>query len=135
MEAENRGETPSAAPSQPVDPSTPKATVHPLLRPEDIEAVARSSVALADGAQAFGRAVLAMQRDSIAAGLSAARALVDARNLQDVLEVQRRYLTGSVEQAVRRSGGFAELASRVANEAWAPLLPRVTMALERRRRS
>src|SRR5262249_17296279 len=112
-----------------------KGSGHPLLHAEDIDAVARSSVALADGAQAFGRALLKMQRDSIAAGLSAARALVDARNLQDVLEGQRRYLSGSVEQAVRQSGGFTDLARRVANEAWAPLMPRVASALGRRKRA
>ena len=95
------------------------------FRAEDVDAVARSSVALADGVQAFGRALIEMQRLSVSAGLSAASALVDARNLQDVIEVQRRYLNGSVENAVRDAGGLAELASRVVKEAWAPLAPRV----------
>ena len=102
---------------------------------EDVDAVARSSVALADGVQAFGRALIEMQRLSLSAGLSAARALVDARNLWDVIEVQRRYLNGSVENAVRDTGGLAELANRVVKEAWAPLAPRVGAGLGRIRSS
>jgi hypothetical protein len=102
---------------------------------EDVDAVARASVALADGAQAFGRALIEMQRLSVSAGLSAASALVDARHLQDVIEIQRRYLSGSVENAVRDAGGLAELASRVVKEAWAPLAPRVGTSLGRTRSS
>jgi hypothetical protein len=90
------------------------------LTAEDVDALARSSVALADGVQSFGRALIEIQRQSASAGLSAARALVDARNLQDVIEVQRRFVTGSVESVVRETGGLAQLASRLASEAWAP---------------
>ncbi len=92
---------------------------------EDVDAVARSSVVLAAAAEAFGRALIEMQLLSVSAGLSAASALVDARHLQDVIEIQRRYLNGSVENAVRDAGGLAELASRAVKEAWAPLAPRV----------
>jgi phasin family protein len=102
---------------------------------EDVDAVARSSVALADGVQAFGRALIEMQRLSVSTGLSAARALVDARNLQDVIEVQRRFVNGSVEKAVRDTGGLAELANRVVTEAWSPLAPRVGAGLGRTRSS
>ena len=102
---------------------------------EDVDAVARSSVALADGVQAFGRALIEMQRLSVSTGLSAARALVDARNLQDVIEVQRRFVNRSVEKAVRDTGGLAELANRVVKEAWAPLAPRVGAGLGRTRSS
>jgi hypothetical protein len=105
------------------------------FRAEDVDAVARSSVALADGVQAFGRALIEMQRLSVSAGLSAASALVDARNLHDVIEVQRRYLNGSVQNAVRDAGGLVELANRVAKEAWAPLAPRVGAGLRRTRSS
>lgn len=87
---------------------------------EDVDAVARSSVALADGVQAFGQALIQMQRRSVSAGLLAARGLVDARNLQDVMELQRRFVTGSLENAVRETGALVQLASRVATEAWAP---------------
>jgi hypothetical protein len=100
---------------------------------EDVDAVTRSSVALADGLKAFGRALIEMQRHSLSAGLSAASALVDARNSWDVIEIQRRYLNGSVENAVRDVGGLAELANRVVKEAWAPLAPRVGAGLGRSR--
>ncbi len=94
-----------------------------------MDAVARSSVALADGVQALGRALIEYQRQSVAGGLSAARALIDARNLRDVIEVQRRFINGSVESAVRESGSLAQLARQVANEAWAPFWPRVGIAI------
>jgi len=84
---------------------------------------------LADGVQSFGQALIEMQRQSLSAGLSAARALIDARNLQDVIEIQRRYVSGAVEIAVREAGSLAQLAGRVANEAWAPLVPRFAAAL------
>jgi Phasin protein len=103
----------------------PAGPVFPRIASEDVDAVARSSVALADGVQALGRALIEYQRQSVAGGLSATRALIDAR----VIEVQRRFINGSVEQAVRESGTFAQLARQVANEAWAPLWPRVGVAL------
>lgn len=95
------------------------------LAARDIDAFARASVALADGVQSLGRALIEMQRETASAGLSAASALVDAHNLQDVIEIQRRFVTGRVESAVREAGGLAQLASRVAREAWAPLAPRL----------
>jgi hypothetical protein len=39
-----------------------------------------------------------------------------------------------VESAVREAGGLAELASRVAREAWAPLAPRLGASLVRQAR-
>jgi hypothetical protein len=112
----------------------PVVPVFPRIAAEDVDAVARSSIAWADGVQAFGRALIEYQRQSVAGGLSAARALIDARNFQDVIEVQRRFINGSVENAVRESGSLAQLARQVANEAWAPLWPRVGVALGKLRK-
>jgi hypothetical protein len=94
----------------------------PILSPfaaEELDPVARSGLALADGVQAFGQALIEMQRRSVSAGLLAARGLVDARNPWDVMELQRRFVTGSLENALREAGALVELASRVASEAWA----------------
>ena len=51
---------------------------------EELDTVTRSGLALADGIQAFGQALIEMQRRSVSAGLLAARGLVDARNPWDV---------------------------------------------------
>ena len=64
---------------------------------EELDTVTRSGLALADGIQAFGQALIEMQRRSVSAGLLAARGLVDARNPWDVIELQRRFVTGSLE--------------------------------------
>jgi hypothetical protein len=123
-----------AAPGFPPEPATPAPALFPQFATDDVDALARSSAALADGVQSFGQALIEMQRQSLSAGLSAASALVDARNLQDVIEIQRRYVSGSVESAVREAGGLAQIASRVANEAWAPLVPRFGTASGARER-
>src|SRR5215470_17853437 len=72
--------------SMPADPPSPDplpleaASAHPavpsLVLPElmasaELDALARSSVALANGVQDFGRALVDMQRHALAAGLSA----------------------------------------------------------------
>jgi Phasin protein len=105
-----------------------RTRVFPRMAAADVDALARSSVALADGVQSIGRAMIEIQRQLLSAGLIAARDLIDSRNLRDVIEVQRRFATGAVENAVRESGGLARLASRVADEAWAPLAPRLVAA-------
>ena len=64
---------------------------------EELDTVTRSGLALADGIQAFGQALIEMQWRSVSAGLLAARGLVDARNPRDVLELQRRFVAGSLE--------------------------------------
>jgi hypothetical protein len=115
----------------------PARVSHPIaagFAAADIDALARASVAVADGVQSLGRALIEMQREAASAGLSAASALVDAHNLQDVIEIQRRFVTGRVESAVRETGGLAQLASRVAREAWAPLAPRLGTPLVRQAR-
>ena len=128
------GARPAVEPAVSVPPAVAELGFIPFGA-EDVDAVARSSVALADGIQAFGQALIEMQRLSVSTGLSAVCALVDARNLQDVIEVQRRFVNGSVENAVRDTGGLAELANRVVKEAWAPLTPRVGAGLGRTRSS
>lgn len=128
------GDTPRTRASSHGVTAQPAVPVFPRIAAEDVDAVARSSVAWADGVQALGRAFIEYQRQSVAGGLSAARALIDARNFQDVIEVQRRFINGSVENAVRESGSLAQLVRQVANEAWAPLWPRVGVALGKLRK-
>ena len=111
------------------EPASFSAWFSPGLAAADLDALTSSSVALADGAYSFGWALIGIQRQFVSAGLGAAHALIDARNSQDVIDVQRRYLSGAVETAVREAGGLAQLASHVANEAWAPLAPRFAAAL------
>jgi len=113
----------------PVWAAAEPASFSPGLAAADLDAFARSSVALADGAASFGWALIEIQRQFVSAGLGAARALIDARNSQDVIEVQRRYVSAAVEIAVREAGGLAQLASRVTDNAWAPLVPRFAAAL------
>jgi hypothetical protein len=50
----------------------------------------------------------------------AARGLVDALNPRDVLELQRRFVAGSLENWVRETGHLVQLAGCLAAEAWAP---------------
>jgi hypothetical protein len=99
---------------------------------EELDTVTRSGLALADGIQAFGQALIEMQRRSVSEGLLAARGLVDARNPWDVMELQRRFVTGSLENALRETGDLVQLARRLAAEAWAP---RVAAAPSRGSRS
>jgi hypothetical protein len=87
---------------------------------EELDTVARSGLALAEGIQAFGQALIEMQRRSVSAGLLAARGLVDARSPWDVMELPRRFVTGSLENAVRETGALVQLAGRLATAAWAP---------------
>ena len=113
----------------PVRAAAEPASFSPGLAAAELDVLARSSLALAEGAHAFGWALIEVQRQFVLAGLGAARALIDARDSQDVIEVQRRYVSGAVEIAVREAGGLAQLACRVANKAWVPLAPRFAAAL------
>ena len=99
---------------------------------EELDTVTRSGLALADGIQAFGQTLIEMQRRSVSAGLLAARGLVDARSPWDVMALQRRFVTGSLENAVRETGVLVELAVRLAAEVWSP---RVAAAPSRGSRS
>ena len=87
---------------------------------EELDTVTHSGVAPADGIQTFGQALIEMQQRSVSAGLLAVRGLVDARNPWDVIELQRRFVTGSLENWVRETGHLVQLAGRLAAEAWAP---------------
>jgi len=96
-----------------------EAPISSPIAAEELDTVPRSGPALADGVQAFGRALIEMQRRSVSAGLLAASGLVDARDPWDVMELQCRFVTGSLENALRETGALVQLASRLATEAWA----------------
>jgi phasin family protein len=116
----------SAGPTLMARGDSPAVATHayiPLER-DDVEALAKSSVALTDGVEAFGRELFDFQRQSLTAGLATMRALIDARNLEDVVDLHGRYVRGSVENLVREGGRLAELANKVANETWQPLQSR-----------
>ena len=87
---------------------------------EELDTVTLSGLALADGIQTFGQALIEMQQRSVSAGLLAARGLVDARNPWDVVKLQRHFGAGSLESWVRETGHLVRLAGRLAAEAWAP---------------
>jgi phasin family protein len=118
--------SPAAQPplSEPLVLATSPVPAYISLTREDVEALARSSVALTDGIGAFGRELFDFQRQSLTAGLSTVRALIDARNLEEVVDLHGRYLRGSGESLVREGGRLAELANKIAGEAWRPLQDR-----------
>jgi hypothetical protein len=66
-----------------------------------------------------------MQRHGAAAGLAAGRAWVDARDLDDLLQIRRRFVSPAVEGTVRDWGGLARLVGERACAPWAALLASV----------
>jgi len=96
----------------------------------NLAAVLRANAALAEGMGAIGKEVMTYARNSLETAAEAATALLAAKTLEDLAQLNSDFAKSSFERLVTRSTKLSEMGVKVANEAMAPLGDRVEAALQ-----
>jgi len=90
-----------------------------------LAAVAQANAALIEGVEDIGKALYDYARDSFASAASAARSLIEARSLVDVVAVNRDFAQTALEGLLANSARVSEIGLRATSEALKPLGERV----------
>ena len=97
----------------------------------NVEALAKSAQAYVSGVQDLSRQTLAMVQGLTEQALEGARALSNVRSLKEAAEVQANFTRSAFERAVSETTKLQEAALKVAEQSFAPLSARVTVAVEK----
>jgi phasin family protein len=98
---------------------------------DNIEACVRSGSIAAKGMETLGKEVMTYAQASFEANLAAAKALMGAKTLREVIDVQTGLTRGSFDQAVAQSAKLTELSVQVTNDALAPIQAQANVNAEK----
>ncbi len=87
----------------------------------NLAAVVHANAAMAKGLEAIGQEVVGYAQDSLESAVSAARAMIGARSLIDVIALNRDFTQTALESFLAKSARLSEIGIRMAGEAFAPL--------------
>jgi phasin family protein len=96
----------------------------------NVDAIVHANKVLAQGVEALSREVMSATQASFGAAQAAAKALIGAKTLADVVELNRKFTKASFERFVGDTTRISELSAKLAQEALAPIASRVTHVVE-----
>ncbi len=97
----------------------------------NLAAVVRANTALIKGFEAIGEAVYAYAQSSLGSAVSTARAMIGARNLVDVVALNRDFAQTAFEGLLANSARLSEIGITATSEALKPLGERVAVTIEK----
>lgn len=100
------------------------------LQKDAFDALVRSGEILARGAEALGKEYFAFAQDSAAANSEAAKALLAARSLQEVVDLQSKAVRTNFDKSVDEGGKLSEMSLKIAGEAFEPLQKQISVTVE-----
>lgn len=92
---------------------------------ENFAAVLKANAALSEGLEAIGKEVFVYARRSFEQAAETATALLGAKTIEDVFELNTALAKANITGMIERSAKLSELSIKVANETLAPLGGRV----------
>ena len=98
---------------------------------ENFAAVLRANAVLTEGMEAIGQEVVGYARNALEDAAEAATALLAAKTLEDVVQLNSAFAKASFERMVARSTKLSAIGTRVASEALAPLGVRVEATFDK----
>ena len=96
----------------------------------NVEALVKSSQILATGMQDLSKLMAASAQATIDEAMSAFRAMTSVRSLKDAADLQANLARSAVEKALTQSGQVAETSFKVAEQAFAPISSRLSLAVQ-----
>ena len=100
------------------------------LQKEGFEALVKAGEILARGAEAIGKEYFAFAQHTAEANGEAAKALLGAKSVQEIVELQGEFVRVSLDKSVDESGKLSEMSLKIASEALEPLQKQMTAAVE-----
>jgi len=99
------------------------------LQKESVDALIKAGAIWAKGAEAFGKAYLALAQETAEANSEAAKALLSAKSFNEAVELQGEIARKSFDKSLSESTKLSELSLKVANEAFQPIQQQFTAAV------
>ncbi len=97
----------------------------------NLAAMLQANTALIKGFEAIGEAVYAYAQSSLGSAVSTARAMIGARNLVDVVALNRDFAQTALEGLFANSARLSEIGITATSEALKPLGERVAVTIEK----
>lgn len=98
---------------------------------ENVEAVVRSLQVLAKSAEEIGKALSAFTQSSLELNSQAGQAILGAKSLKGLVEVQQELARTSFDQLIAASAKISDLAVKGSSQAMEPIQARVTVTIEK----
>jgi phasin family protein len=98
---------------------------------ENFAAVLRANAALSEGLEAIGKEMMGYARTSFESAAETAAALLGAKTLEDVVQLNSDFARTYVERLIERSQKLSDMSVKVANETLAPLGSRVEATVQK----
>jgi phasin family protein len=96
----------------------------------NVEALVKSSQIVVTGLQDITKQIASNAQAAVDAGLAQVRALSGVRSVKEAFDLQATYTRTAFEKAVAQGGALTETSFKLAEEAFAPIAGRVTLAVE-----
>ena len=101
----------------------------------NVEAVLKSGQIWTEGVQEFGKTFAATAQAQLDQTMNTWKALAGVKSLKEALELQANLARSSVETVVAETGKLTDASMKLAEQAFAPITARVTLAVEKFGRS
>lgn len=98
---------------------------------DNVEAVVKSSQIFAKAAEELNKAISTFAQSSLELNVQAGQALLGAKSLQDLVEVQQELARSSFDHFIAGSSKISDMAVKVTNEAFEPIQTRVNSTIEK----
>jgi phasin family protein len=98
---------------------------------DNLAAVVHANAAMVRGLEAIGQEVFGYAQHSLESAIGAARAMIDARSLVDVIALNREFAQTALESFLAKSARLSEIGIKTTSEAFAPLGQRLAEAQEK----
>lgn len=98
---------------------------------DNVEAVVKAGTILAQGLQDLGKEVMGLAQASIEDGVAASKALMGARTLRDVVDLQAGLARTGLDRLLGEGSRLSDRSVRLVEEAFAPITARVGATVDK----
>jgi phasin family protein len=96
----------------------------------NVEAFTKAGQVWAAGVQELGKQVAATAQSHIDQTVATFKAITTAKSFKEAIDLQSTLARSTVEKAVADTGKLTDASLKLAEQTWAPLTARVTLAVE-----
>lgn len=101
-----------------------------VMGKDTLDAMVRTNSIVAKGMEIFGMEILAYAQASLEGGIAQTQALLGAKSLKELVDLQSNYARARLDKVVAETAKLTDMSVQTANEAMAPLQKRVDVTVE-----
>ncbi len=101
-----------------------------VMGKDTLDAMVRTNSIVAKGMEIFGMEILAYAQASLEDGVAQTQALLGAKSLKELVDLQSDYARARLDKVVAETAKLTDMSVQTANEAMAPMQKRVDVTVE-----